>query len=152
MSIRQEDQDKTSFTSDWDTFAFKRMPFGLCNAPGTFQRIMMIIFQDYLRKILEIFIDDFCVYSSERENLAYLKQNFERCCESGLRLHPWKCYFDIRKGQFLGHIVSRKGIELDADKVKVIKSLRQPTNLRELRAFLGHSEYYRSIKNMQMWP
>jgi Reverse transcriptase (RNA-dependent DNA polymerase) len=73
VSIRQEDQDKTTFMTDLGTFAFWVMPFGLCNAPGTFQWIMMIIFQDFLRKFLEIFINDFCVYGAEKDHLKHLK-------------------------------------------------------------------------------
>ena len=61
--IRQEDQVYTTFTTDWRTYAFERMPFGLCNAPGTFQQIMMDIFHDFLRHFLEVFIDDFAVFN-----------------------------------------------------------------------------------------
>jgi hypothetical protein len=81
VQIRPEDQLKSTFIIDWRTFAFKRMPFGLCNGLGTFQRIMMVIFQEFLRKFLEIFIDDFCVFSLEEEHLNHLTQNFEKCLE-----------------------------------------------------------------------
>ena len=77
VSIRMEDQLKTTFTTEWGTFAFNRMPFGLCNAPGTFQRLMMDIFRDFLRHFLEVFIDDFAVFSERDQHLGYLQKTFE---------------------------------------------------------------------------
>jgi hypothetical protein len=143
VSIRKEDQLKTTFTTDWGTYAFNRMPFGLCNAPGTFQRLMMDIFQDFLKHFLEVFIDDFAVFSAWRDHLAYLRRTFERCRETGLKLHPGKCYFGMVSGLLLGHIVSRHGIAVDLAKVIVIMALLAPKNLRELRGFLGCVGYYR---------
>ena len=68
IHIRPEDQSKTTFTTDWGTFASRRMPFGLCNAPATFQRAMMVIFQEFLQDFMEVFIDDFCVYGSHKDH------------------------------------------------------------------------------------
>ena len=73
------DQLKTTFTTEWGTFAFTQMPFGLCNAPGTFQRLMMDIFQDFLRHFLEGFIDDFAVFSSREGHPEYWRKTFQRC-------------------------------------------------------------------------
>ena len=73
VHIREHDQLKTTFTTEWEMFDFNRMPFGLCNPPGTFQRLMMDIFQDFLRHFLEVFIDDFAVFSSRENHLKYLK-------------------------------------------------------------------------------
>jgi hypothetical protein len=73
ISIREEDQLKTIFTTDWGTYAFRVMPFGLCNAPRTFQRVMMIIFQQYLHKFLKNFINDFCAYSEDEDHLEKLE-------------------------------------------------------------------------------
>ena len=64
IAIAHEDQEKTTFTCPYDTYAFKRMPFGLCNAPATFQRCMMSIFSDLVEEVMEIFMDDFSVYGS----------------------------------------------------------------------------------------
>ena len=79
VHIRNQDQLKTMFTTEWGTFAFNRMPFGLCNAPGTFQRLMMDIFRDFLRHFLEVFIDDFAVVSLRKDHLDYLRKTFQRC-------------------------------------------------------------------------
>ena len=141
--IRPEDQLKTTFTTEWGTFAFNRMPFRLCNAPGTFQRLMMDIFQDFLRYFLEVFIDDFAVFGKRRDHLGYLKKTFERCRETNLKLHPGKCFLGMESGVLLGHVVSKTGLEVDLDKVKVILTLTAPTNVWEIRGFLGCVGYYR---------
>ena len=143
VSIRLEDQLKTTFTTEWGTFAFNRMPFGLCNAPGTFQRLMMDIFRDFLRYFLEVFIDDFAVFSRRDQHLGYLKETFQRCRETGLKLHPGKCFMGMESGILLGHVVSRKGLEVDTDKVRAILALVAPTCVREIRGFLGCVGYYR---------
>lgn len=143
VSIQEEDRDKTTFTTNWGTYAFRVMPFGLCNALGTFQRIMMIMFQDFLRKFLEIFIDDFCMYGASSKHLDHLQQTFQRCRESQLCLHPEKCFIGMQEGILLGHVISQQGIEVDAEKVRVILKLKPPKNLKELRGFLGYVGYYR---------
>ena len=130
--IRPEDQLKTTFTTEWGTFAFNRMPFGLCNAPGTFQRLMMDIFQDFLRHFLEVFIDDFAVFSAKPDHLKFLKKTFERCRETNLKLHPGKCFLGMESGLLLGHVVSKSGLEINLDKVKAILALTAPANVREI--------------------
>ena len=108
VHIRDQDQLKTTFTTEWGTFAFNRMPFGLCNALGTFQRLMMDIFQDFLRHFLEVFIDDFAVFSSCKDHLGYLRRTFQRCRETFLKLHPGKCFLRMTSGVLLGHVVATK--------------------------------------------
>ena len=103
----------------------------------------MVIFQDFLRKFLEIFIDDFCVYSSREEHLGCLKATFEKCRESNLSLHPEKCYMAMEEGILLGHKISKEGIKVDQDKVTLIVALNPPKNVSQLRGFLGHVGYYR---------
>ena len=141
--IRKIDQLKTTFTTDWGTFAFNRMPFGLCNAPGTFQRLMTDIFRDFLKHFLEVFMDDFAVFSTWVDHLTYLRKTFQRCRETNLKLHPGKCFFGIMSGLLLGHIISKRGLEVDFDKVKVMIALLPPKNVREIRGFLGCVGYYR---------
>ncbi|OAE34645.1 hypothetical protein AXG93_3267s1130 [Marchantia polymorpha subsp. ruderalis] len=148
VSIREEDKDKTAFTTDWGAYAYHKMPFGLCNALATFQRMMTNIFQEQLRKFLEIFIDDFCVFGRRSEHLGHLRQTFDRCRESSLPLHPEKCFFFMTSGILLGHRVSSSGIAVETENVKVILELEPPTNLRELRAFLGHVGYYQRFIHM----
>ena len=141
--IRWCDQLKTTFTTEWGTFAFNRMPFGLCNAPGTFQRLMMDIFKDFLRHFIEVFIDDFAVYSNQKNHLRCLRKTFQKCRETGLKLHPGKCFFGMTSGILLGHRVSRTGLQVDLDKVRVMLTLLPPTSVKEIRGFLGCVGYYR---------
>ena len=116
------------------------MPFGLCNAPGTFQRLMMDIFKDFLRHFLEVFIDDFAVFIEKMDHHKFLRRTFQRCRETGLKLHPGKCFLGMESGVFLGHVVSRQGLEVDSDKVRAILALVAP---RTVRGFLGCVGYYR---------
>ncbi|XP_043817360.1 uncharacterized protein LOC122725014, partial [Manihot esculenta] len=144
IPVAPEDQEKTTFTCPFGTFAFRRMPFGLCNAPATFQRCIMSIFSDYVEKIIEVFMDDFTVYgNSFHECLANLEKILQRCLETNLVLNYEKCHFMVSHGLILGHIVSTKGIEVDKAKIDTIKNLPYPTSIREIRSFLGHAGFYR---------
>ena len=143
ISIRFADQLKTTFTTQWGTFAFSRMPFGLCNAPGTFQRAVMDIFRDFLNFFMEVFLDDFAVFGKRTDHLGHLRKTFERCRETKLRLHPGKCFLGVTEGTLLGHVVSIKGVQVDIDKVTAILCLAAPCCVREVRGFLGAVGYYR---------
>ncbi|GFS44265.1 hypothetical protein Acr_00g0089460 [Actinidia rufa] len=107
IEVALEDQDKSTFTCPFSTYAYKRMPFGLCNAPGTFQMRMISIFSDMVEKILEVFMDDFSMYGDTFEScLEHLECILERCEESHLVLNWEKCHFMVTQGIVLGHIVS----------------------------------------------
>ncbi|RVW64049.1 Transposon Ty3-I Gag-Pol polyprotein [Vitis vinifera] len=112
IEIDLEDQEKTTFTCPFGTFAYRRMPFGLCNAPATFQRCMLSIFSDMVERIMEVFMDDITVYgSSYEECLMHLEAVLHRCIEKDLVLNWEKCHFMVQKGIVLGHIISKNGIE-----------------------------------------
>ena len=144
IEIALEDQEKTTFTCPFGTFAFRKMPFGLCNAPGTFQRCMMGIFSDMIEIILEIFMDDFSIFGDSFEScLENLRKVLERCQEKNLVLNWEKCHFMVTKGIVLGHIVSKDGIEVDKAKVELISNLPTPKCVRDIRSFLGHAGFYR---------
>ncbi|XP_060965226.1 uncharacterized protein LOC133034202 [Cannabis sativa] len=144
ISIAPEDQEKTTFTCPYGTFAFRRMPFGLCNAPATFQRCMMAIFSDMAESILEIFMDDFSIYGdSFGVCLENLERVLARCEETNLVLNWKKCHFMVQEGIVLGHKVSSKGIEVDKAKLEVIEKLPAPTTVKGIRSFLGHAGFYR---------
>ena len=93
IAIAPEDQEKTTFTCPFGTFSFRRMPFGLCNAPGTFQRCMMFIFSDFAEEVMEIFMDDFTVYGSSFEKCLHnLETVLERCKDKNLAMNWEKCH------------------------------------------------------------
>ena len=142
--INPEDQEKTTFTCPFGTYAYRRMPFGLCNAPATFQRCMMSIFSDYVERIIEVFMDDFTVYGDSFDKcLENLSLILKRCIETNLVLNYEKCYFMVDQGIVLGHVVSSRGLEVDKAKIDVISSLPYPSCVREVRSFLGHAGFYR---------
>ncbi|GJY59432.1 reverse transcriptase domain-containing protein, partial [Tanacetum coccineum] len=134
----------TTFTCPYGTFAYRRMPFGLCNAPGTFQRCMMAIFHDMIEKTMEVFMDDFSVFGDSFSScLANLDKMLKRCEDTKLALNWEKSHFMVKEGIVLGHKISRKGIEVDKAKVDVISKLPHPTTVKGIRSFLGHAGFYR---------
>ncbi|RDX95136.1 Retrovirus-related Pol polyprotein from transposon 17.6, partial [Mucuna pruriens] len=149
IHIALEDQHKTTFTCPFGTFAYTRMPFGLCNAPSTFQRCMMSIFSDLLQECMEVFMDDFTVYAESFDAcLKNLSKVLKRCVDTNLVLNFEKCHFMVTEGIVLGHLVSNRGIEVDKAKIDIISSLPNPSSMREVRSFLGHAGFYkRFIKN-----
>ena len=99
IAIAPEDQEKTTFTCPYGTFAFRRMSFGLCNAPGTFQRCMMAIFSYMVEKTIEVFKDDFLVLGSSCDGcLENLRSVLVRCEETNLMLNWDKCHFMVQEG------------------------------------------------------
>ena len=144
IAIAPEDQEKTTFTCPYGTFAFRRMPFGLCNAPSTFQRCMMAIFSDMVEKTIEVFMDDFSVLGSSFENcLENLRSVLIRCEETNLVLNWEKCHFMIQEGIVLGHRISVREIEVERAKIEAIEKLPPPSSVKGIRSFLGHAGFYR---------
>ena len=124
IPIHPDDQEKATFTCPYGTFAYRRMLFGLCNAPATFQRCMMSIFTDMIEDFMEIFMDDFSVYGSNFKScLDNLCKVLERCEEKNLVLNWEKCHFMVNDGIVLGHKVSAIGIEVDRAKIEVMTGL-----------------------------
>ena len=149
IAIAPEDQEKTTFTCPYGTFAFRRMPFELCNAPGTFQRCMMAIFSDMVEKTIEIFMDDFSIMGNSFDNcLKNLRAVLARCEETNLVLNWEKCHFMVQEGIVLGHRISARGIEVDKAKIEAIEKLPPPSSVKGIRSFLGHAGFYmRFIKD-----
>nr|GEY34491.1 reverse transcriptase domain-containing protein [Tanacetum cinerariifolium] len=137
-------REKTTFTCPYGTFAYRRMPFGLCNAPGTFQRCMLAIFHDMVEKTMEVFMDDFSIFGNSFENcLSRLDKMLQRCEDSKLCLNWEKSHFMVKEGIVLGNKISKNGIEVDKAKVDVITKLPHPTTVKGVRSFLGHAGFYR---------
>ncbi|RVW32099.1 Retrovirus-related Pol polyprotein from transposon 17.6 [Vitis vinifera] len=132
IEIDLEDQEKTTFTCPFGTFAYRRMPFGLCNVPATFQRCMLSIFSDMVECIMEVFMDDITVYGGSYECLLHLEAVLQRCIEKDLVLNWEKCHFMVQQGIVLGHIISKNGIE-DA---KFVWDEKCQKSFEELKQFL----------------
>ena len=144
ISIAPEDQEKTTFTCPYGTFSFRRMPFGLCNAPATFQMCMMSMFSYLAEEVMEIFMDDFTVYGSNFEHcLQNLRIVLHKCQDKNLTLNWEKCHFIVTEGIVLGHRISAVGLEVDQAKVSIIKTLMPPTTVKGIRSFFGHAGFYR---------
>nr|GEZ78559.1 reverse transcriptase domain-containing protein [Tanacetum cinerariifolium] len=119
------------------------MPFGLCNASGTFQRCMIVIFHDMIEKTMEVFIDDFSVFRNLFQTLSHLEKMLKRCEDTNLCLNYVKSHFMVKEGIVLGHKISKNEIEIDKAKVDVIAKLPHPTTVKGIRSFLGHVGFYR---------
>nr|GEW64932.1 reverse transcriptase domain-containing protein [Tanacetum cinerariifolium] len=144
ISIDPKDQEKTTFTCPYGTFAYKRMPFGLCNAPRTFQRCMMEIFHDMIEKTMEVFMDGFSVFGNSFSTcLTNLEKMIKRCEDTKLALNLEKSHFMVKEGIVLGHKISKNEIEVDKAKIKFISKLPHPTTVKGIRSFLGHAGFYR---------
>ncbi|GJR84557.1 reverse transcriptase domain-containing protein [Tanacetum coccineum] len=131
IPIDPKDQDKTTFTCPYGTFAYRCIPFGLCNASGTFQRCMMAIFHDMIEETMEVFMDDFSVFEDSFSScLSHLDKMLKRCEDINLVLNSEKCHFMVKEGIFLGHKISKSGIEVDKAKVDVIAKLPHPTSVK----------------------
>ncbi|KAL4281173.1 hypothetical protein GQ457_03G014310 [Hibiscus cannabinus] len=147
ISIAKEDQEKTTFTCPFGTYAFRRMPFGLCNAPTTFQKCMMAIFSDMVEDFLEIFMDDFSVFADNFDTcLGNMEKVLTRCEKTDLVLNWEKYHFMVDKGIVLGHKISSKGIEVEKAKVDVIAKFSPPNLVKGVRSFLRHAGFYRRLE------
>ncbi|KAA3478347.1 RNA-directed DNA polymerase (Reverse transcriptase), Ribonuclease H [Gossypium australe] len=142
IKMHPEDMEKTTFITMWGTFCYKVMPFGLKNAGATYQRAMVTLFHDMMHKEIEVYVDDMIAKSrTEREHVQVLRKLFLRLRKFQLKLNPTKCTFGARSGKLLGFVVSKKGIEVDPDKVKAIQELPPPRTQKEVRSFLGRLNY-----------
>ncbi|KAD5317997.1 hypothetical protein E3N88_17943 [Mikania micrantha] len=133
IPIAPEDQEKTTFTCPYGTFAYRRMPFGLCNAPATFQRCMVAIFHDMIEDFMEVFMDDFSVFWSSFDHfLENLRKMLARCEEANLVLNWEKYHFMMKEGIVLGHKISRDRLEVDRVKIETIFKIPPPTSVKSI--------------------
>lgn len=146
VELSPKDREKSTFITRFGTFEFTVMPFGLCNAPATFQRLMDTVLRDILWQFVVVYIDDINVGSKTfDEHLQHLEQVFLRLEQAGLKLSPEKCFFFKDKIPFLGHVVSREGIQTDPEKLRTIKEFPVPNDLTQLRGFIALASYYRKF-------
>ena len=121
LRMALEDREKIVFVTMWGTFCYKVMPFGLKNAGTTYQKAMVTLFHNVMHKEIEVYVDDLIAKSREDEShVENLRKVFKRLRKFQLKLNPAKCNFGVTSRKLMGFIVSRKGIEVDPDKIKAI--------------------------------
>nr|GEZ81896.1 reverse transcriptase domain-containing protein [Tanacetum cinerariifolium] len=146
IPIDPRDQEKTTFTCPYGTFAYRRMPFGLCNAPITFQRCMLAIFHNMAEKTMEVFMDDFSVFGNSFENcLSRLDKMLQRCEDTNLSLNWEKSHFMVKEGIVLGHKISKNEIKVDKAKIDVIAKLPHPTTFKGAVLGQRHEKHFKTI-------
>ncbi|KAL7870478.1 hypothetical protein SRHO_G00079750 [Serrasalmus rhombeus] len=144
VPVAEEDRAKTAFCTPFGLFEWNRMPFGLCNAPGTFQRLMERLFGDQQCQSLLLYLDDIVIFSSTvTQHLERLDLVLGRLQHEGLKAKLEKCFFFQREVSYLGHVISDQGVATDPSKIQAVAGWRTPSTVSELRSFLGFSSYYR---------
>lgn len=144
IPVRPKDIEKTAFVCHVGQFEFLRLPFGLCNAPSAFQRLMNKVLAGLLGKTCMVYLDDIVVFSKDPvEHGRHLAEVFDRLRKAGLTLKRSKCSFGRKEVELLGYLVSGEGIRPDPEKVKAILNLAPATEKTEVRSFLGMTGYYR---------
>ncbi|XP_056864128.1 uncharacterized protein LOC130511242 [Raphanus sativus] len=136
--MHPDDREKTAFITDRGTYCYKVMPFGLKNAGATYQRLVNRMFADQLGKTMEVYIDDMLVKSLRADDhLAHLKECFAILNKYGMKLNPAKCTFGVSSGEFLGYIVTQRGIEANPKQISAVLNLPSPRNCREVQRLTG---------------
>ncbi len=144
LPVAEKDVQKTAFQCHQGHFEFKKLPFGLCNAPSAFQQTMDTVLSGLLGVCVLVYLDDLVIFSrNEEEHLVHLQLVLDQLRKYNLRLKPTKCSFGLEEINLLGYRVNAAGISTDPDKVKVIAELAPPTTVKEVRSFIGMASYYR---------
>ena len=145
--MHPDDVEKTAFITPFGLYEFLVMPFGLGWVPGTFQRLMNRVLQEFLGEFVAVYLDDIIIYSkgSFENHLDHLHQVFSALQQSHLKIKLKKYHFCLSNIKFLGHVVGRNGILPDFEKIDKVKNFPVPQNLTQLRAALGLFSYYRKF-------
>ena len=146
IEMDPKNREKTAFCSMGGLFEFQVMPFGLCNVPSTFERLIDKVFHGLNHEVCLIYLDDIIVksatFASHVKNLSLV---FDRLRAAGLKLAPKKCNLFKTEVTFLGHVVSSNGISTDPRKIQAVTDWPVPVNVKELRSFVGLCSYYRKF-------
>ncbi|GET62384.1 retroviral-like aspartic protease 1 [Rhizophagus irregularis DAOM 181602=DAOM 197198] len=144
VEMAEEDKEKTAFICSQGLYEYNVMPFGLKNAPGTFQRLMDKILKEYIGEFVTVYLDDIMIYSEDfEEHIEHVDKVLSKLRENNMIVKLKKCQFGLRNINFLGHIVGRDGLRPDKEKVEQIENMRRPKTVTEVRSFLGLCSYYR---------
>ena len=142
--MQESDVPKTAFRTRYGHYEFLVLPFGLTNAPAAFMDLMNRVFKPYLDKFVVVFIDDILIYSkSHVEHGEHLRIVLQTLRTHQLYAKLSKCEFWLNSVSFLGHVISKEGVQVDPKKVEAVSNWPRPTNVTEIRCFLGMAGYYR---------
>ena len=146
IPMDKDTKHKSAFVTPTGVYQWKRMPFGLVNAPASFQALMTQVLRGLNWKTCLVYVDDILVFSNSfKEHLQHLEQIFCRLTSAGLTLKPSKCSFALSSVKYLGHVLTKDGIQVDVSKTDAVRSFPVPRNQKELRSFLGLCNYYRKF-------
>lgn len=138
------DREKTAFTTPFGLYEFNRMPFGLCNAPATFQRLMQWCLGNLVNDSLLIYLDDVVVFSPDfSSHLHHLEEVFQCLHNHGLKLQPAKCHLFQCRVTYLGHVISEQGVATDPVKTSAVRDWPIPQTVKQVKSFLGFAGYCR---------
>ena len=149
VKLAEKDKEKTAFSTRTGHYQFTVMPFGLCNAPSTFQRLMDLVLEEYRFQFCLVYLDDIIIYSKNfDEHLQHIENVFSQLDKARLTLNLQKCSFAKDYLNFLGHTISKDGILPCKEKIQAIERCQKPTCLSDVRSFLGLTNYYRRFVPM----
>ena len=144
VEVDSRDREKTGFATPFGLFQFRVMPFGLCNAPATFHRLVEQVLAGLHWTTCLVYLDDIIIFSkSIEQHLAQLSDVFARLKGAGLKIRPKKCRLLQTSVQYLGHIISGEGVRTDPAKISCVANWPIPRNKTDLQRFLGFASYYR---------
>lgn len=144
VPVAEQDRQKTAFITKYGLFQWTCMPFGLCNAPATFQRLMDAVLRGLKWECCLVYLDDVIIYSrSVEEHAEHLKKVFGAIAKAGLKLNASKCKFALHELTYLGHTITEEGIRPDGKNLEAVLKMPNPTNVHEVRVLLGLYGYYR---------
>lgn len=144
--MHPRDIHKTAFATPIGLYEYLRMPFGLKNAPATFQRMMNEVLREYINKCCVVYLDDILIFSTSlQEHLVAIRKIFEKLAEHNLKIQVDKCSFLKKETEYLGHVLTSEGMKPNPNKTKCIQEYKLPTTEKQLKSFLGATGYYRKF-------
>jgi hypothetical protein len=146
VEVHPDDREKTAFCTRYGLYQFRVLPFGLCNGPGTFERLMERVLCNLQWDIVLLYLDDIIVFSTNIvQQFERLELVFQRLRAANLKLKPKKCFLFKKEVKFLGHVVSQQGVATDPEKIQAVVEWPTPHSVKAVRAFLGLTGYYRKF-------
>ena len=142
--MAEEDEEKTAFRTRFGLYHWRVIPFGLCNAPATFQSMMDNIFHNLLDNAVIVYLDDILIYTETVDkHIPLVQEVLSRLGKASLGMNLKKSSFHIRKVEFLGYIISKQGIEMSEKKIEEVKNWAVPRKVKDVQEFLGFANFYR---------